>query len=155
MLKESQDETAQRHNDLCSHIGVVLNNHGKMLKDLQWKQHLMEENERNKLAQRVGTKRKESSPCPSPIDPVPVKPRSRSEPTRGRRIEAEPPLYTFAPLGTSLSLGGQQPLPSAKSLQPSDKSKSRSIPGKLDPKRENPSGKPISEKQAPASRKKI
>jgi hypothetical protein len=140
LLKGSQDEMAQRHNSLCSHIGVVLNNQSELLKELQWKQHLMEENERNKLAQRVGNKKTESFPCPSPVDPVSVQPRSRSEPTRGRRIEAEPPLYTFAPLGTSLPLDGQIPLPSGKSLQPSDKSKSRSVPGKLDSKRENPSG---------------
>jgi chromosome segregation ATPase len=86
LLKGSQDEMAQRHHSLCSHIGVVLNGQSEMLKDLQWKQHLMEENERNKLAQRVGNKRTESSPCPSPVDPVHVQPRSRSEPTQGRRI---------------------------------------------------------------------
>ncbi len=110
LLKGSQDEIAQRHNDLCSHIGAILNNHGEMLKNLQWKQHLLKENERNKLTDNVGTQRTESTPCPSPGDPVHVQPRSRSEPTKGRRIAAEPPLYTFAPLGTSLPLGGQQPL---------------------------------------------
>ncbi len=71
-LKGSQDEMARRHIDLCSKIGVVLNSHKEMLKDLQWKQHVMEENERNKLAPRVGNKRTESSPCPSPVDPVHV-----------------------------------------------------------------------------------
>ncbi len=66
LLKGSQDEMAQRHKDLCSHIGVVLNNHGEMLKDLQWKQHLMEENERNKLTQRVGNKKDRIIPLPLP-----------------------------------------------------------------------------------------
>ncbi len=98
-LKRSQDEVARRHNDLCSNIGVVLNNHEEMLKDLQWKQHVMEENERNKFAPRVGAKMTESSPCPSPVDPVPVQPRSRSKTTRGRRIEAELPLFYFCPIG--------------------------------------------------------
>jgi hypothetical protein len=100
-LKGSQDEMANRHNYLCSHVGAVLNSHCEMLKNLQWKQHLLEENERNKLTNKVGTQRVESPPCPSPVDAVHVQPRSRSEPTRGRRIEAEAPLYTFAPLGES------------------------------------------------------
>ncbi len=105
-LNRNQDEMATRHNDLCFYVGAVLNSHGEMLKSLQWKQHLMEENERNTLTDKVGTKSTESSPCPSPVDPVHVQPRSRSEPTQGRRVEAEAPLYTFAPLGASLSLGG-------------------------------------------------
>ncbi len=101
LLKGSQDEKATRHNDLCSHIGTVLNDHGEMLKDLQWKQHLMEEKERIKLATIVGTKRTEFPTHPSPVDPVHIQTRSRSEPTKERRIEADPPLYTFAPLGFS------------------------------------------------------
>jgi hypothetical protein len=115
----------------------------------------MEKIDLNKLTKEAGTKRTESSPCPSFVDPVHVQPRSRSEPSKGRRIEAEAPLYTFAPLGASFSLGGQQPLPSKKSLRQSDKSKARLIPGKLDPGRENPSVKPVSERQAPADRKKV
>ena len=115
----------------------------------------MEEREQIKVAEFMGTKKTEPLPYPPPVNPVHVQPRSRSEPTKGRRIEAEPRLYTFAPLGTSQSLGGPQSPPSAKSLRHSDKSKSRSIPGKSEARRENPSGKLDSEGQVPATRRKI
>ncbi len=39
------------------------------MKDLQWKQHLMEENERNKLAQRLGPKGRNHPPAPPPLTP--------------------------------------------------------------------------------------
>ncbi len=146
-LRGTEEEMNIRYNDLCSQVGDALNSNEEIMKDLQEKYRFLKENQQ--------PKRTKPPSHPSPVNPVHVQPRSRSEPTKGRRIEAEHLHYTFAPLGTSQSLGGLQPLPSSKPVQPSEKSKVRSLPRKSDSRRETPSGKFDSERQAPVNPRKL
>ncbi len=77
-LRGTEEEMNVRYNYLCSQVGDALNSHGNIMKDLQEKYRVLEENQR--------TKRTDHPSHPSPVNLVHVQPRSRSEPTKGRRI---------------------------------------------------------------------
>ncbi len=77
----------------------ILNNHGEMLKDLQCKQHLMEENERIKFAEGVGTKKTGFTPMHIPRWPRPFPTQESLWTDQGERDWSRASSLYFCPIG--------------------------------------------------------